>query len=147
MSLHSLTVSLTHASGPIGRVAGHNLSIFLSALRLEAVKAAGSVSLRGRPTTEFSPTPEQIEALCRAAEEAGFADRVPVVEEVIDTSDRWAWVLLHVAHDRGARTLELHLLSSGYEGADAPALRRFFDLLLSVAGVADEAVRRDLAER
>ncbi|MBV8880952.1 MAG: hypothetical protein JO332_13360 [Planctomycetaceae bacterium] len=147
MSFTSLTVSLTHASGPIGRVAAHNLSIFLSALRLEGVHASGSAALRGRPTTEFTSTPRQLEELCLAAEAAGFEDRLPAVEAVEDTSDHWAWVLLHVSDDRCSRTLELNLLSSGFRGPDAPALRLFFDVLLSMAGVTDDSIRHDLTER
>lgn len=145
MSLHTLTISLTHASGPIGRVAGHNLSLFLSAARLPDLRTTGSVSLRGRPTADFSLTPEQFEELRRAAEAAGLPDRAPAVEEVIDTSDRWAWVLLYVAHERGERTIRLSLLSSGFVGADAPALHRFFDVLLRIAGADDASIRHDLA--
>lgn len=145
MSLHSLTISLTHASGAIGRVAAHNLSIFVSALKLDGLRTSGSVSLRGQQTRSFSLDAAQFDDLCRAAEE--LTSRTPDVKEVVDTSESWAWVLLHVAHERGERTLKLSLFSSGFDGPDAATLHRFFDVLLAAAGVRDDGVRRDLVDR
>lgn len=69
------------------------------------------------------------------------------MEAVVDTSDSAVAVLLDLAHEKGVRRIELGLLSSGYEGPDAAALRAFFAALLALAGVRDPGVWRPLADR
>ncbi len=141
MSPGQWTVSLTHADGPLGSPPRLRLSLYLSGLRLnDGVQARGTRA----GSQEFSMTAAQFEELGRTAKAAGFPDRLPVVEGKNDTSDRWAQVLLVVSIDGKSQTLDLSLLSSGFEGPDAPALRRFFSVLLSVAGIQDESVRFDL---
>jgi hypothetical protein len=136
-----LTVSLTHADGPLGHPPRLKLSLYLSGLRLnDGVQARGTRA----GSQEFPVTAAQFEELCRTAEATGFPIRLPEVEGKNDTSDRWAQVLLFLSLDGAAQTLDLSLLSSGFEGPDAPALRRFFSVLLSVAGVQDESIRFDL---
>lgn len=66
------------------------------------------------------------------------------MEAVVDTSDRAAIVTLQVAHEKGSQSLQLALLSSGFKGADAPALRRFFSILLAKAGIRDASILWDL---
>jgi len=144
----ALTISLTTAAGPMLQPARQQLSLLASGLLLKNdLKWSGSVTERDRATRDFAATREQFQELGRAAEEAGLLERVPMVEPVVDTSDSFAWVLLHVAHEKGAQTLTLHLMSSGYRGPDAPALQRFFGVLLSLANVVDGSVLHDLAGR
>lgn len=144
MSIRSLTVSLTHVSGPIGRPPRQNLSLFLSGFLMDDLHASGSVTLQSGTMTEFPVGPMDFEGLCRTAEAAGLIERVPNVTEVQDTSNRWSLVLLHVAHEKGSHNLSLSLLSSGFRGPDAPALQKFFDRLLTIAGVKDDVIRHDL---
>lgn len=148
MSPAVLTISLTCADGPLFQPARQRVSLFASGMLLKnELKWSGSVTERDRPTRDFSATRGQFQELGRAAEEAGLLERVPTVEQVVDTSDSFAWVLLHVAHEKGAQTLSLHLMSSGYRGPDAPALQRFFEVLLSLATVEDRSVLHALAGR
>ena len=143
-----LTISLTCADGPMFQPARQRLSLYFSGMLVkEELKGSGSVTERGRTPRDFSVRREQFQELGRAAGEAGLLGRLPEVEQVVDTSDRFAWVLLHVAHEKGARTLTLDLLSSGYRGPDAPALQRFFGVLLSLAAVVDGSILHDLAGR
>jgi hypothetical protein len=143
-----LTISLTYADGPMFQPARQRLSLFASGMLLkDELKFAGGVTERDRPTREFSATREQFQDLGRATVEAGLTERVPNVEQVVDTSDRFAWILLHVAHDRGTQTLTLGLMSSGYQGPDAAALQRFFDVLLSLANVEDGSILHTLVGR
>ena len=93
MSLRSLVVSLTHADGPLGRPPRLRLALYLSGFReTDGVQAAESVADRGRGYSDFPVGVPVFDALCRAAEEAGFESRRPVVEAVADTSDRGAGV-------------------------------------------------------
>ena len=121
MSARQLTVSLTHADGPVGRPPRLKLSLYLSGLRLnDGVQARGTRA--GFP--EFSATAAQFGELVRTAEAAGFPGRLPKVDGKNDTSDRWAQVLLYLSIDGKSQTLDLSLLSSGFEGPDAPALNQ-----------------------
>jgi len=143
-----LTISLTCADGPVFQPARQRLSVFVSGLLLRnELRFAGGVAERGGSMREFSATREQFETLGRAAADAGLMERVPRVEPVVDTSDHVTWVLLHVAHEKGTQTLTLDLLSSGYQGPDAPVLRRWFAVLLSLAAVEDDAVLHTLTGR
>jgi hypothetical protein len=143
VSIDVLTILLTHARGPIGRPPRMTLSLSLTGMRGQ--EAAGSVAADGAPFRDFTVAPAAFDALRRAAERAGLETRPPRVTGVNDTSDGFAWVHLYASHSRGAHTLDLSLLSSGYEGEDADALRAFLRLLLDAAGVRDDGARFDLA--
>jgi len=143
-----LTITLTFADAPMFQPPCQRLSLFASGLLVKnELKWSGCVTERDRTTRGFTVTHEQFQELGRAAQEAGLLERVPTVEQVVDTSDSFAWLLLHLAHEKGAQTLSLHLLSSGYQGPDATALQRFFEVLLSLATIEDRSVLHALAGR
>jgi len=142
----TLTVSLTYGDGPIGRPPRLKLSLYFSGTGLgDAAQAGGTLARDGAGFLEFSLGAAPFGELCRAAEEAGFPGRAPKVEGKNDTSDRWAHAILTVSLDGRAQMLDLSLLSSGFGGADAPALHCFFGLLLAAAGIRDESILFDLA--
>lgn len=143
--LLSLNVSLLHVDGEMMKRQSMNLALHASCVLFnDGPRGFGTVAEPSRGFAAFELADRDCRDLVRAAEEAGFADRKPVVSEVADTSDRTAQVTLHVAHEKGDHTLRLNLMCSGFEGADAPALQRFFALLLKLAGVRDESILADL---
>jgi hypothetical protein len=142
--LRSLTVSLVHAAGPFLRPR-LELAIHVSGMIFDAgAKGQGSVAERKAGFADFDLGDREFRDLCRAAEEAGFPDRIPQVEAVVDTSLRAAIVTLQVSHEKGMQSLRLPLMSSGFKGADAPALQRFFSILLTKAGIRDASILFDL---
>jgi hypothetical protein len=145
VSLRSLTLTLTHASGPIGRRPVLNLTLTFSGAEGLPQFEAGLSVLDARGARQVPLRQEQFDALVRALEATGIEQRVPKVDGKIDTSDSSARLLMHVAHEKGSRLLDVDLLSSGYEGPDAPALQKFLGLLLDAAGVRDASIRHDLA--
>jgi hypothetical protein len=121
------------------------MSLYLSGILLDdGAQAGGTVAIDGEGFREYPVGSAEFAELFRSLESAGFPGRLPSVEGKNDTSDSWAAVLLYVSLDGAAQTLSLSLLSSGFEGTDAPALHRFFEVLLSVAGVRDNSIHLDL---
>jgi hypothetical protein len=144
--LLSLDVALLHVSGFLVQQRSLNLALRAGCVLFDnGAKGSGTVAEPKRGFVEFALADGDCRELCRAAEEAGLAERPPRVKEVADTSDRFAQVLLVVTHEKGSHTLQLNLMCSGYEGPDAPALQRFFALLLKCAGVRDGSILADLA--
>lgn len=145
MSLRSVDVALTVVDGDFGGRRSLTLALNAACLLFDpGPRGRGTVADPKRGFVEFPLAEADCLELCRAAGEAGFEERLPDVREVADTSDRCLRATLVVSHEKGTRTLVLNLMHSGYEGPDAPALRRFFSLLLRAAGVADEQLLRDL---
>lgn len=143
--LLSLNVVLIHTDGELMKRHTMNLALHASCiLFVDGARGYGTVAEPERGFVDFELGDRDSRDLCRAAEEAGFADRAPQVQEVADTSDRSAFVSLQVSHEKGSRDLMLNLMCSGYEGPDAPALKRFLALLLKHAGVRDESILGDL---
>jgi len=141
-----LLVSLTYGSGPIRKHPRMRMSLYLSGILLDdSATAGGTVALEERGFAEFAIGSGQLAELVRTLESAGFPERLPVVRETIDTSDSWGTVLLYVSLDGFAQTLSFSLLSSGFEGPDSQALHRFFEVLLSAAGVRDDSIWSALA--
>ncbi len=141
-----LDVALLHVSGFLMQHRTLNLALRAGCVLFDnGAKGSGTVAEPKRGFVEFALGDLECRELCRAAEEAGLAERVPRVEVVADTSDRFAHVLLVVSHEKGSHTLQLNLMCSGYEGPDAPALQRFFALLFKAAGVRDGSILADLA--
>lgn len=133
--IRSLSVSLLYSAGPLFQPQRLCLAVHASGGPFPQ-GPQGRLSATGRDLAiaDADLSADEVDALCRAAGEAGFGDRVPRVSAVVDTSDSAAFLLLRVEHERGAFTLSLHLMSSGFEGPDAPALKRFLSLLLGKAG-------------
>jgi hypothetical protein len=141
-----LTISLTYGSAPIGRPARLQVSLYFSGLLLgEKLEASGTVAQPGEMVRDFAVTALQMSQLHRLATLAGFPDRIPAVQPRNDTSDRWAQVLLYVAIDGNSRTLDLSLMSSGYDGADSSGLKAFLAALLLAAGPKGAPILQDLA--
>jgi hypothetical protein len=135
VSLRSLSVSLLLSSGPLGRP--DRLRLALRCAGVEGLTAGGSVA-DDKGIRPFALSDDDLRLLCRLAEETGVLARDPCVKAVVDTSDHASRILLHIAHEEGSRLVDLGLMSSGYEGADAPALQRFCARLLACAGLRDE---------
>lgn len=75
--LRSLAVSLVHAAGPFLRPR-LQLAIHVSGLILDAgAKGQGSVAEREAGFADFDLGDRDVRDLCRAAQEAGFPDRIP----------------------------------------------------------------------
>lgn len=145
MSLRSFSLTLTHRGGPVGKRPRLLLALTLEGVvGLPGFECGGSVAVGDRALSEFKLGAEPFQRLCAALEQTGIESRVPKVDGKIDTSDRAARLLLHVATEKGSRTLDVDLLSSGYEGPDAPALQKVMGLLLDAAGVKDPSIRFDL---
>ena len=142
MGLHSLAVSLMLSTGPMGRPGRLRLALRLAGLAGRA--AGGSVAAPDGGVRDVDLTDAEFRELLRLAEEAGLPGRDPRVEAVVDTSDTSNVLLLRLAHEKGAHVLDLPMMASGYDGPDAPALRRFCGALLSMAGVRDGGVRHVL---
>jgi hypothetical protein len=143
--LQSLIVSLLHTESAQVASSWINLVIHFSCVLFDdGARGWCTVAEPERGFTKLQAGDGDCRDLVRLAEEAGFAERVPGVQEKVDTSDRFVQVLLVVSHERGSHTLRLSLLCSSYEGPDAPALRQFFARLLKIAGVTDESVIHDL---
>ena len=146
--LLSLDITLSHVSGFLMQQRSLNLALRAGCVLFDnGAKGSGTVAEPGRGFVDFALGDLDCRELCRAAEEAGLAERAPRVKEIVDTSDRCAQVVLVVSHEKGTRTLSLNLMCSGYEGPDAPALKRFFALLLDAAGVRNESVLGDLTDQ
>jgi len=144
--LQSLSVSLLYTSGPVQQPPLLRLALSLAGAPFPSgTRARGSAAVRERGFADFDLSAGDFDALRRAAEAAGFDRRVPRVEAVVDTSDSAAGLVLRVEHERGAFTLSLGLMCSGYDGPDAPALKAFLSLLLAKAGVRDPSILHDLA--
>ena len=146
--LLSLDITLSHAGGFLMQPRSLNLALRAGCVLFDdGAKGSGTVAEPKRGFVEFALGDRDCRELCRAAEVAGLAERPPRVKEIADTSDRCAQVVLVVSHEKGTHTLALNLMCSGYEGPDAPALKRFFALLLKAAGVRDENVLGDLTDQ
>lgn len=146
--LLSLNVTLIHVDGEILKRQSMNLALHAACMLFDdGARGFGTVAEPGRGFVGFELGDRECRELCRAAEEAGLAERTPRVREVADTSDRSAHVTLVAGHEKGSHTLRLNLLCSSYEGDDAPALKQFFALLLKFAGVRDESILGDLTDR
>ncbi len=130
MSHGSLNVTLTCAAGRIGTPGRLILALRLAGIA--GIATAGTVAERDGGFRDFAPSADDVRALAEMADGLDFAR----VEARVDTSDTWHEIVLHV----NGRTLALALMSTGFEGDDAPALRRFFARLLGSAGVRDESL-------
>src|SRR5690606_14113277 len=86
-----------------------------------------------------------LDLLIDAAHNVGFADRVPRVRGIPDTSDYSANIDVSVRLDpqTPSRVLSFSMQSMGYRGVDAPALAAFFGTLCEVCGL-DAAIRDTL---
>lgn len=145
MSLQSLSLTLSLRAGPIGRQPRLIFALTLDGMiGLPQVECGGTVAVADRGFSDFKLTQDQFLRLCGALEETGIETRVPKVDGKMDTSDSSARILMHAALEKGSRTLDVDLLSSSYEGPDAPALRKFMGLLLDAADVTDLSIRHDL---
>jgi len=102
--------------------------------------AGGTVAQGGAGIRTFAVSAPQLTQLHGLAKQAGFPVRTPDVQPRNDTSDGWSQVLLYVALDGTSRTLELSLLSSGFEGPDSSRLKAFLAALLQAADVKDESI-------
>jgi hypothetical protein len=122
-----------------------DMALTLTGVRFaDRTRASGTVVERGGDFIDFVRGDAEFSVLCDLAVNAGFAERVPLVDAVVDTGDYARLVVLHVAHEGGSRTLELSLMSSGFEGPDADALHRFLAALFDCAGTSVGMDRRDL---
>lgn len=91
--------------------------------------------------------PQALQELGKLLEEAGLPTRPVRAQGEIDTSDCSTSVRLWVDDGTRQGAVDLHLLASGYEGADAPALKSFFARLLEMLGVRSEGMWSALADR
>ncbi len=147
MSLDGFSLTLTHRRGPVGKRPRLVLVLTLEGvLGFPQIDCGGNVAVGIGGIAEFRVTGDQFGLLCQALEKTGVETRVPKVDGKMDTSDTAARLIMHVAFFRVSRTLDVDLLSSGYEGPDAPALQKFLGLVLDAAGVNDPSIRFDLAD-
>jgi hypothetical protein len=145
MPLHSLTVSLMLSTGPIGRPG--RLRLALRVAGAVGFPAGGSVVADGAAPRDVDFTDAEFRGLLRLAEDVGILERDPRVEAVADTSDTSNALLIRLAHEAGARAVELPMMCSGYDGPDAAALRRVCAALLAKAEVRDDVLWFYLAGR
>jgi hypothetical protein len=145
VSHRSLAVTLVVSSGPIGGPPRMDMALTLAGVRFaDRLRASGTVVERGSDFVDFVPGDAEFSVLCDLAVKAGFAERTPLVDAVVDTGDYARLLVLHVSHEGGGCTLELSLMSSGFAGPDADALRRFLAALFDCAGTSGGMERRDL---
>lgn len=146
MTPKSLTVEVLYSAGPMpdhGLLHAH-LRAALRVVGIAGGPNAGTAADRDGGFRDFSMSDGAFRELCLLVGELAWAERPPRVTSKTDTSDGWARLLLHVSHESGGRTLALDLQSSGFEGEDAPLLRRFFAVLLGSAGLRDDSARISL---
>lgn len=139
MTPKSLTVELVYSAGPLPDhgILHAGLRLAVRLIGLAGGPKAGTAAEPGSGFRDFSLSDTDFLDLCRLIGELAWAERPPRVSARADTSDGWARLLLHVSHEGGGRTLALDLQSSGFEGDDAPPLRRFLSILLGAAGLRD----------
>lgn len=83
----------------------------------------------GRPTT-FDDASDVLIAL----EALGIPRRKPALKGRLDTSDSWTSILFHVRSEQGQVAFDIHMESSGFEGADAEPFRCLCRRLFAMAG-------------
>lgn len=145
--IQSLLVTVVHSHGDFGKPQYMTFALHFSCILWPTgAKGNGTVAEAERGFAEFELGDAECRALCRAAEAAGFGERVPNVQGIADTSDRGAHVSIMVSTELGTRFLLLNLMCSGYGGPDAAALRRFFLLLLRPTPLRHESILHDLTD-
>ena len=71
----------------------------------------------------------------------------PKIEARVDTSDCMSNNFLRIDLNGKQCIIDLPLMLTGFDGPDAPAVRRFFAKLLEIAGIKDDRAWRDLTDR
>lgn len=129
--------------GPVGRAPSLQLAIWLAwdgperPWRLTLVQRGEGFALQAR---EDVVRPEDVRVLEALLEKCGLGARPPRVSEKVDTSDTAGWVRIRALRASGSEAT-IPMLSSGFEGEDAPAFRDLLRRLLDLAGVGDADVR------
>jgi len=77
----------------------------------------------------------EIEHLLQSLRELQFPGRAPRVEGVVDSSDGWTNISLHVRDFEREGSFTLGMASSGYQGEDAERLERVLNGILTAAGL------------
>ena len=140
-----LSLNVEVVRGPVGRAGELRLAVWLAwdppdgRWRLTVVERRGDGTLAAR---EGSVAGESMEALETGLQAAGFGSRPVRVSEVVDSSDTAGSVRIRALFPTPpAAELVIPMLSSGFEGPDAEAVRDFLRRLLTAAGVDSEEVR------
>lgn len=129
--------------GPVGRPPSLQLAAWLAwggpdrpwALTLVERRDDGALAAR-----EDAVAAKDVDTLRAALDAAGLGQRPVRVQETIDTSDTAGQVRIRALRESWSE-LVIPMLSSGFEGEDAPALRDFLRRLLDVAAVRSADVR------
>jgi hypothetical protein len=86
----------------------------------------------------------QVNELLGRLRQLGFPKQVPRVRGIADTSDVGSHIQLVVDLDGQRSILDLQLMASGYDGADARLLRDLFERLLIIFELDNEYLRHRL---
>ncbi|HLW64466.1 MAG TPA: hypothetical protein VKS79_04040 [Gemmataceae bacterium] len=138
-----LEVTLIVTGGPVYRLVGNlELMVWLQASNIapSGGEAAGlvvryepkdkSISSRTVPVS-FAAAQNVAKQLC----ELGLPGRTPQVEGVVDTSDKWCNISLHVRELERDGNFTLCLAHSGYEGDDAERFEQLLQAILLAVGL------------
>ncbi|HEX7902141.1 MAG TPA: hypothetical protein VF950_30560 [Planctomycetota bacterium] len=135
-----LHLSVETFRGPVGRAPLLHLAVWLS---WDGPDAPWNLTVLERgddgrlATREGSVPPDVMDVLETRLKEAGDAR----VSEVVDTSDTAGQVRIRAEGPDFRREILIPMLSSGFQGPDAEALRDFLRRLLAAAGVASTDTR------
>lgn len=145
-----LHLSVEAQRGPIGRAGRVYLAAWLSwdapgrPWRSTVLERRQDDSLLAR---DVAVPPEAIDLLYQRLQDAGFGSRPVRVREVVDTSDDGGKLQMRALLSTPPGTpprwaeLEVPMLSSGFDGEDADALRTALTGLLDILNVASKDAR------
>tara|TARA_R110002072_G_scaffold25443_7_gene85275 strand:+ start:10985 stop:11815 length:831 start_codon:yes stop_codon:yes gene_type:complete len=138
----SLELTIQESSGWLGRV-GHQTMVgrfcMLHAPGSTLDDAVVAFVAKDAQTSHWSSherslTSEQALEVASLVDAIGMPARTPDVSGVFDTSDGWVNLLFRVKKDQLTNSFEIGMQSSGFEGADADALRNLLRTLCSLSG-------------
>jgi hypothetical protein len=138
-----LELTLIVTGGPVYRLVGNmDLLVWIQASNITpgGGEAAGLVVRHNLKDKSFTTKPIEVpftaaQEISRCLREFGLPGRTPLVEGVVDTSDTWCNISLHVRELEREGNFTLCLACSGYEGDDAERFEQLLQAILFAAGL------------
>ncbi|HEV3144419.1 MAG TPA: hypothetical protein VGZ47_11080 [Gemmataceae bacterium] len=138
-----LEVTLIVSGGPVYRLVGNlHLMVWLQASNIapSGGEAAGLVVRYDPKDKSLTTLPVEVpfaaaQNVAARLREFGLPGRTPQVEGVVDTSDTWCNISLHVRNLEQDGNFTLCLAHSGYEGDDAERFEQLLQSLLTAVGL------------
>ncbi len=137
-----IEVMLRESGGPIGKVGKPRMICRYKACHVPGTDLDDgivNVVVHDHATQSWreytrQTTFEEARGIVAQLKALGIPGRTPEVEGVVDTSDSWAHLFFRVMGEQDSMALDIHMQSSGFDGADAEGLRTLFRQLFALAG-------------